>query len=225
MAPKGNNRRQILHSDKTRCQQTCSSFIRCLPTRPSRSPLSLPSRIYLAYGPFASFSSFQRWLEIQSSKSGLYFYCVIDTRNNQPVGFFSFARIFPDNASIELAHVYFSPKLKRTRVATDAVYHMIDYAFELGNRRCEWKCHSLNKASCDAAVRFGFSYEGVFRNSNVVKGRNRDTAWFSIRKEEWPHIKPCYKNWLAESNFDENGKQKSKLSELIHGEPITKLDV
>lgn len=169
---------------------------------------------YLPYGPFNSLRDFKVWLEKQSNKPDPHFFCVKNRTNGEPVGFFSLTRIFPEAGNAELAHVYFSPALKRTRIATDAVFQIIKHVFELGNRRCEWKCNSLNNPSCNAALRFGFSFEGVFRSAQVVKGRNRDTAWFSLQKDDWEQIKRCYTMWLDENNFEDNGIQKISLSAL-----------
>src|SRR5690606_13726569 len=109
----------------------------------------------------------------------------------------------------------FSNALKQTPAATEAMYLMMRHAFALGYRRYEWKCHALNAASRAAALRLGFTFEGIFRQATVVKNRNRDTAWFSIIDSEWPHLEQGFLQWFAEDNFDSNGKQKRRLSELI----------
>lgn len=168
---------------------------------------------YLPFGPFADQEEFTHWLEEKTKQDGVIFFSIISP-NQEPLGFFSFSRIQPEVASIELANVYFSPRLKQTTLATEAVYLMLNYAFEMGYRRCEWKCNSLNQASIQAALRFGFTYEGTFRNAAVVKGRSRDTSWFSICIEEWPSLRQSFLTWLSPDNFNSKGLQKTKLSQL-----------
>ncbi|WNO09432.1 GNAT family protein [Teredinibacter sp. KSP-S5-2] len=168
---------------------------------------------YLPFGPFADQNEFTHWLEGKVEQEGVIFFC-ISSPTHTPLGFFSFSRIQPEAASIELANVYFSPQLKHSTLATEAVYLMLNYAFELGYRRCEWKCNALNQASIQAALRFGFTFEGTFRNAAVVKGRSRDTAWFSICVEEWPALKQAFLTWLSPDNFNPGGLQKVRLSQL-----------
>ena len=129
----------------------------------------------------------------------------------------AYLRIDPANGVIEVGHINHSPRLQRTRAATEAMYLMMRRAFdELGYRRYEWKCDSLNAPSRAAAERLGFQYEGLFRQALVYKGRNRDTAWFSIVDREWPALRTAFDRWLDPANFDEAGRQKARLSELIH---------
>ncbi|MXZ80027.1 MAG: GNAT family N-acetyltransferase, partial [Gammaproteobacteria bacterium] len=116
--------------------------------------------------------------------------------------------------SIEVGHINLSPTLQSTAAATEAMYLMMRNAFELGYRRYEWKCNALNRKSCQAALRLGFAYEGIFRQMLVVKGRNRDTAWYSILDREWPDIRQCFERWLEPDNFDERGRQRMRLSDL-----------
>ena len=118
------------------------------------------------------------------------------------------------SGSIEVGHIRFSEQLKRTPIATEAMFLMMKRAFELGYRRYEWKCDALNAPSCAAAKRFGFRYEGTFRQATVYKGRNRDTAWFSVIDTEWPVLFRAFSQWLAPDNFDEFGEQRARLSEL-----------
>jgi RimJ/RimL family protein N-acetyltransferase len=133
-------------------------------------------------------------------------------RAGTPAGVFSLHAINTADGSVELGSVLFGPALRRTRAATEAVHLMQSYCLdELGYRRFEWKCHSLNEPSRRAAVRFGFTYEGRFRNAKVVKGRNRDTDWFSITAEEWPAIRDAHERWLDPANFDAQGRQVAAL--------------
>jgi RimJ/RimL family protein N-acetyltransferase len=130
----------------------------------------------------------------------------------------SFMRMDPQNGVIEIGHIWFAPALQRTRQATEAIYLMARHAFDdLGYRRLEWKCDSLNGPSRRAAERFGFTYEGVFRQHMVVNGRNRDTAWFSIIDGEWPAVRAAFEAWLAPENFDSKGGQRRSLAEARHG--------
>ena len=126
--------------------------------------------------------------------------------------------IVPEHGVIEIGHIWLSPALQRTRQATEAIYVMSRHAFdELGNRRLEWKCDAANAASRRAAERFGFKFEGVFRQHRVVKGRNRDTAWYSITDGEWPDVRAAFDAWLADDNFDKSGRQRRSLAEIRAG--------
>ncbi len=137
----------------------------------------------------------------------------IHDESGAPAGVAAFLRIDPVNGVIEVGHINFAPRLKRTRVATEAMYLMMRRVFEeLGYRRYEWKCDSLNAPSRAAATRFGFTFEGIFRQAIVYKGRNRDTAWFSIIDREWPAVKAAFEAWLDPSNFDEAGRQRAPLT-------------
>lgn len=170
---------------------------------------------YLPYGPFASLEDFCQWLELASSEKDIFFCVILDIEINKPLGICSYLRINPMHGCIEVGHIHFSKLLKRSPAATEAMYLMMNYAFEdLKYRRYEWKCNSLNQASIDAAKRLGFSFEGIFRQCNVFKERNRDTAWFSIIDTEWPRIKGKFQRWLNPDNFDQTGKQKISLREI-----------
>ncbi|KAG2412976.1 hypothetical protein HFD88_010535 [Aspergillus terreus] len=138
---------------------------------------------------------------------------------DQVVGYYSLLRITPEHLSVEIGHVLFSSVLQKTVCATEALYLLLRYAFEtLGYRRVEWKCNSLNEGSRRAALRYGFTYEGTFRQHMVVKGRNRDTAWFSMLREEWDGgIKAAMEGWLDPGNFDDNGRQRRKLEDIRNG--------
>jgi RimJ/RimL family protein N-acetyltransferase len=169
---------------------------------------------YLAYGPFAGRNDFVRWLEQRAPLDDPLTFAIIDRTTGTARGLASFMRIDPSNGVIEIGHIWLSPKLQRTRQATEAIYLMSRYAFELGNRRLEWKCDALNAASRRAADRFGFVFEGVFRQHMVIKDRNRDTAWYSILDSEWPSRCAAFEAWLTPDNFDAAGTQKRALAEL-----------
>jgi len=169
---------------------------------------------YLPYGPFDSLASFRDWAEGTCFGDDPLFYAIVDPASGKPLGVASYLRIDPRNGSIEVGHINYSPQLQRTRAATEAMYLMMARAFELGYRRYEWKCNALNAPSRAAARRLGFSFEGVMRQATVVKGRNRDTAWFSVIDGEWPALKDAFENWLSPGNFDAQGRQRTRLSDL-----------
>jgi RimJ/RimL family protein N-acetyltransferase len=172
---------------------------------------------YLPYGPFASAEEYRAWVEKSAALTDPLFFAVLD-RDGRPVGVASFLRIDPANGVIEIGHLGFSPLMQRTPIATEAIFLLLRRIFdELGYRRCEWKCDSLNAPSRAAALRFGFTYEGLFRQAVVVKGRSRDTAWYSIIDPEWPALRRGYEAWLAPANFDADGQQKEPLHKLIAG--------
>ena len=175
---------------------------------------------YLPYGPFDSLDNYRAWLERTCCGNDPLFYTIIDRNTGKAVGVASYLRIDPGNGSIEVGHINYSPLLQRKPAATEAMYLMMAQAFALGYRRYEWKCNALNAPSRAAAQRLGFSFEGVFRQSTVVKGRNRDTAWYAAIDKEWPDLKQAFMQWLAPANFDAQGKQKTSLSTLT--EPILK---
>nr|WP_023842686.1 GNAT family protein [Burkholderia sp. M701]BAO19144.1 GCN5-related N-acetyltransferase [Burkholderia sp. M701] len=172
---------------------------------------------YLAVGPFDSLAAYREHLtRIAASKDPLH-YAVIDLATGKPVGTLSLMRIDLANGVIEVGHVTYSPRLKRTRIATDAMFLLMREVFDqLGYRRFEWKCDSLNEPSRSAALRYGFTFEGIFRQAVVTREqRNRDTAWHSIIDSEWPALRECYTQWLDAENFDAHGQQVEKLAELI----------
>ncbi|MCI0505736.1 MAG: GNAT family N-acetyltransferase [Gammaproteobacteria bacterium] len=175
---------------------------------------------YLPYGPFESLDSYRTWIEQCCCGSDPLFYAIVDLANGEAVGVASYLRIDPDNGSIEVGHINYSPRLQHTPAATEAMYLMMAHAFDLGYRRYEWKCNALNAPSRTAAQRLGMSFEGVFRQAAVVKGRNRDTAWYAAIDQEWPAIKDAFLQWLSPSNFDERGRQRLRLSALTS--PIIK---
>jgi RimJ/RimL family protein N-acetyltransferase len=168
---------------------------------------------HLAYGPFAGQDEFTAWLTKQAASADPLFFAVVDWESMRALGMASFMRMVPEFGVIEIGHIWFAPAIQQTRQATEAIYLLAKHAFDdLGNRRLEWKCDSLNEPSRRAAARFGFTYEGVFRQHMVVKGRNRDTAWFSITDGEWPVRRAAFEAWLAPENFDENGRQLRSLA-------------
>jgi len=168
---------------------------------------------YLPYGPFAGFDDFKSWLGERAASTDPYFVTVVDAKTGLAQGMASFMRIAPEHGVIEIGHIWFAPAIQRTRQATEAIYLMARHAFDdLGYRRLEWKCDALNEPSRRAAERFGFTFEGVFRQHLVVKDRNRDTAWFSILDGEWPVICSAFESWLASGNFDAEGRQRQSLS-------------
>ena len=169
---------------------------------------------YLPYGPFASFELYRSWLRVSVLTSDPQFYAIIDKSTQKAIGVAAYLRIDPKNGSIEVGHLNFSPLMQKTAIATEAMFLMMQRAFNLGYRRYEWKCNALNKPSRLAAQRLGLSYEGVFRNATVSKGRNRDTAWYAAIDEEWPALQAIFKQWLDPQNFDEQGQQKVSLSSL-----------
>jgi RimJ/RimL family protein N-acetyltransferase len=150
----------------------------------------------------------------KSSGEDPIFFAIIDDIRRSAVGVASYMRINPEAGSIEVGGINYSPLLQRRPAATEAMYLMMKNVFNLGYRRYEWKCNALNAASRAAAQRLGFSFEGVFRQASVVKGHNRDTAWYSVVDCEWPPLNVAFSRWLAPSNFDEQGDQRLKLSIL-----------
>ncbi len=167
---------------------------------------------YMPHGPFATRQAYEAWVwGAAQGPDPLHYTIMVEDR---PVGTASFLRIAPAAGSIEVGWITYSPALQRTRAATEAMYLMMAWAFEAGYRRYEWKCHALNAASRRAAQRLGLSYEGVFRQAVVVKGRNRDTAWYAAVDGEWPAIRAAMDTWLHPTNFDAEGEQQQSLSAL-----------
>jgi RimJ/RimL family protein N-acetyltransferase len=181
---------------------------------------------YMPYGPFASVDEYREWVMGVNRDDDPLFVAVVELRSSLPIGVGSFMRIDRSIGLIEIGHIAFSPRLQRTTAATEAIYLMLRNVFELGYRRCEWRCDVLNAPSRQAALRFGFTYEGTLRHANIVKGRNRDTAWFSIIDADWAQIESAFARWLADENFDGQGRQRLSLSSLraaargrTHGQP------
>lgn len=173
---------------------------------------------YLPYGPFADAAAFRDWMERSCLGEDPLFFAIVDSDTGSPLGLAAYLRIDRTNGVIEVGHLVFTPRLQRTRAATEAMYLMMAHAFGLGYRRYEWKCNALNVPSRRAAQRLGFSYEGLFRQALVVKGRNRDTAWYSIVDREWPARRAAFETWLGPTNFDDQGRQRTSLSSLM--EPL-----
>ena len=169
---------------------------------------------YMAYGPFAQLADYQRWVEQVASSADPLFFAIIERGSTRATGVASYLRITPASGSIEVGHIHYSPVLARTRAATEAMYLLMQHAFQLGYRRYEWKCDALNAPSRAAALRLGFSFEGVFRQATVYKQRNRDTAWYAVIDTEWPALQAAFERWLAPENFDAAGRQCSALSAL-----------
>jgi RimJ/RimL family protein N-acetyltransferase len=170
---------------------------------------------YLAYGPFATREALRAWIADVAAGEDPLFFAVIDGATGRAVGQASFLRIDPAAGSVEVGHIRFSPALQRTALATEAMHLMMARAFGLGYRRYEWKCDALNAPSRTAARRLGFSFEGLFRQATVYRGRNRDTAWFSILDREWPAIDAGFRAWLDPSNFDADGRQRTRLNDHV----------
>jgi len=170
---------------------------------------------YLGSGPFANERDFTAWLEDCAAARDPLFFAIVNQQTHQAVGMASYLRITPLHGVIEIGHIWFGPTLQRTPPATEAIYLLARHAFDdLGYRRLEWKCDSLNQRSRRAAERFGFRYEGLFRQHMVVKGHNRDTAWFAILDQEWPAVRAAFEKWLAPENFDAKGRQRASLADL-----------
>lgn len=169
---------------------------------------------YMPTGPFTSTAQFHRWIQDATSRDDILFYAIRDLETGEHGGFASYLRMKPEAGSIEVGFIAMAPQLQRTRASTEAMYLMMKWAFESGYRRYEWKCDALNKPSRRAAQRLGLSYEGIFRQATVVKGRNRDTAWFAAIDEEWPALNEAFRLWLSPGNFDDEGQQRERLSDL-----------
>lgn len=165
---------------------------------------------YLSTGPFRSTEQFAAWIDAISDLDDWLPYAVIV--DGVPVGFLSYMRIDAAAGVIEIGSIGFAPMLQRTTAATETLYLLLQRAFELGYRRLEWKCDALNAPSRRAAERFGFRYEGTFRQATHYKGRSRDTAWFAILDSEWPALGDAFRAWLAPENFDSDGRQRRSLT-------------
>lgn len=167
---------------------------------------------YMAYGPWDSFEQFEAWLAEKQEARDPWFYAFINRHTGRALGMGAFMRCDAANGVIEIGNIWLSPSLQKTREGTEALYLMIRHAFDdLGMRRLEWKCDSLNEASCKAAARLGFAHEGIFRQHMIIKGRNRDTAWYAMLDNEWHRVREAFEKWLNPANFDEKGHQKAKL--------------
>ncbi len=171
---------------------------------------------YLGYGPFRSEAELRDWITASCLGDDPCFFVVIDLASGKAVGVASYLRIDSANGVIEVGHIHFSPLMQGKPVSTEAMYLMMREVFDgLGYRRYEWKCDALNQPSCNAARRLGFMFEGIFRQALMYKGRNRDTAWFSILDREWPLARAVFETWLAPANFNDEGGQIERLSALM----------
>lgn len=171
---------------------------------------------YLFVGPFADDASVRAWLTDAANSTDYVYSAVVDRKSGRAGGVCAYMRPDPANGVVEIGSIHYSDALKRTPATTEAMYLLMRNVFdELGYRRYEWKCHSLNAPSRRAALRLGFRFEGIFRNHLVVKGHNRDTAWFSVLDSEWPALKSAYESWLAPENVDREGRQRRPLTDMI----------
>lgn len=168
---------------------------------------------YFGHGPYEHYEDFAaaiaQWAVLEDPQ----YYAIIDAPSGKALGLASYLRIDPQSGSIEVGWLHFSPAMQRTRLSTAAMALMMQNAFKLGYRRYEWKCNALNAPSFRAAERLGFTFEGIFRQATVSKGRSRDTAWFSVIDSEWPALQMMFNSWLSADNFDEKGQQIRALSE------------
>ncbi len=166
---------------------------------------------YMFVGPFASAKDFAQWLDACAHSEDPLFFAIVD-RKNGAAGLASYMRMSPGHGVIEIGNIFFAANLQRRREATEAIFLLLRHAFDrLGYRRVEWKCDSRNRRSRSAALRFGFRFEGLFRQHMVVKGESRDTAWFAMTDRDWPPIRRAYRHWLRPQNFDRAGQQRSRL--------------
>lgn len=169
---------------------------------------------YLPYGPFADLADYQAWMAPLCASNDPLCFAIVEAASGRALGVASYLRIAPAAGSIEVGHLAFAPTLQRTPAATEAMALMMGHAFTLGYRRYEWKCNALNAPSRAAAQRLGLSFEGVFRQAAVVKGRSRDTAWYAAIDSEWPALEAAFARWLAPANFDAAGGQRVALATL-----------
>lgn len=181
---------------------------------------------YMAAGPFSDAVAYRTYLQKACAGNDPLHYAVIDKATGRAIGTLALMRIDVANGAIEVGSVMFSPLLKRTRISTEAQYLLMKHVFDdLGYRRYEWKCDSLNAPSCRTAERLGFRFEGIFSQAVVYKGRSRDTAWFSIVDGEWAALRGAFKNWLAPDNFDETGMQRKSLADFRKAAGAARHDV
>jgi len=199
-------------------------FVTVLPTDPERDAAPLFEVLrsgdpvlwdYLPYGPFEDEAEFAIWLSAHVRAPGLFPRTIVNRGNGMPVGNASFMSIAQDHGDLEIGNIFFSPTLQRTRMATEAMYLMMRHAFDdLGYRRVVWKCDANNARSMRAATRYGFRHEGHFRQHKVIKGKNRDTAWYSVIDGEWLIVKAAFEAWLNDANFDDDGAQLKSLTDI-----------
>lgn len=187
----------------------------------SHEPTGDPSIwTYLYEEPFTNVEAYRRHLDAKATSADPLFFVITDAQDGRQLGQVTYMSIEPDHGSIELGNIWFSPELQRTPAATEAIFLLAAHAFDdLGYRRLEWKCDALNTPSRNAALRYGFLYEGIFLQHRVVKGRNRDTAWFAITDKRWPAVKAAFETWLAPENFGRDGTQVRPLRDLTAAIP------
>ena len=172
-----------------------------------------PLWVYMGYGPFRDETGFLNWIDERTVLIDPYAYAVIERTSGQALGIVTLMEIRPAMRVIEMGNIVYAAALQRTPAATEAQYLLARYVFEdLGYRRYEWKCNDLNAPSRRAALRLGFTFEGIFRQHMIIKGRNRDTAWFAMLDSEWPSRKAAFERWLDPSNFDADGRQRVNLA-------------
>ncbi len=170
---------------------------------------------YMGYGPFSNIDEMANWMAACSASDSAVFYTMIDCRTGHPFGMASYLNIHQPDGRIEIGNIWIAPFAQRSALATEAIFLLMTHAMDvLKFRRLEWKCNALNEKSRNAAKRFGFSYEGTFYRHMIVKGKNRDTAWFSITEDEWPQLRTNFETWLSADNFHEDRQQKLSLSSL-----------
>lgn len=171
---------------------------------------------YLPDGPYESPTHLEQALQWFAAAEQAIYFTILGVPDSRPLGIASYLRITPEFGVIEIGHIWFGLPLKRTTAASEAIYLLASHVFDdLGYRRLEWKCNALNAASRRAAERFGFGFEGVFRKHQVVKGHNRDTAWYAITEDSWPGVRRGFRDWLSPANFGSDGRQIRSLSALI----------
>ncbi len=201
-------------------------FCRLEPLSPERHAAELHAALgqdtgamwtYLPYGPFETADHYRAWMECHWLGTDPLFFAIMDAASGRAAGTASYLRIDPANGVIEVGHLAYSPGLQRTAAATEAMYLLMAHAFGLGYRRYEWKCNALNAPSRAAALRLGFTFEGMFRQAAVVKGHNRDTAWYSVLDSEWPALREAFEAWLAPENFAADGRQRRRLADIRAG--------
>jgi RimJ/RimL family protein N-acetyltransferase len=168
----------------------------------------------MPYGPFADLNAYRDWQAAMAVRTDPFFYALRDNATGQVGGLASYLRIDPGNGVIEIGHIEIAPVMQQTAAATEAISLMIGWAFDAGYRRVEWKCNALNESSRRAALRYGFAYEGTFRQHMIIKGQNRDSAWYAIIDADWPELAPAHAEWLAPANFDAAGRQRVSLARL-----------